>query len=260
MKVLAIDTSNQPLLVALAEDGQILSSVQTNKPKNHSVDLLPAVKDLLAKEGWTLQDLDQIAIAKGPGSFTGLRIGVTVGKVLADTLNKPLLAISSLQALARQVQLANWSVKKADTNLAEGTPFVHKKKDSLVLALFDARNDNVFAGAYLGNETVLEDGHYPIDEVLDLVAQVGESLIVVGDGMHFEEAIKEELSRLSPIILTEDESLPDGTGLVDLAKTTKPVEDVANLTPSYLRKTQAELNWEKNQAGKPLDKPYVFEV
>ncbi|MDD9138960.1 tRNA (adenosine(37)-N6)-threonylcarbamoyltransferase complex dimerization subunit type 1 TsaB [Fructobacillus sp. CRL 2054] len=241
MKVLAIDTSNQPLLVALAENGEILGSFVTNKPKNHSIDLLPAVKDLMKDEGWTLNDLDQIAVAKGPGSFTGLRIGLTVGKVLSDTLKKPLLAISSLKAIARQIQLQG-----------------NQKK--IVLALFDARNDNVFAGAYIDDKTVLEDGHYPIDEVLHLIAQMNEPVVVVGDGSHFEEMIEEELGRMPLTILSEEDSLPDGTGLVDLAKTAKPVEDVANLTPAYLRKTQAELNWEKAHQGQPLDKPYVFEV
>lgn len=241
MKVLAIDTSNQPLLVALAENGQIVSSFKTNKPKNHSVDLLPAVQNLLKEAGWSLQDLDQIAVAKGPGSFTGLRIGLTVGKVLADTLDKPLLAISSLQSLARQIQLV-------------------EKPKTVVLALFDARNDNVFAGAYLGEQVVLEDGHYPIDEVLPLIAQVNEPVVVVGDGSHFEDALQEALGSMPLTILDAEQSLPNGTGLIDLAPETKPVQDVANLTPAYLRKTQAELNWEKAHQGQPLDKPYVFEV
>ncbi|MBS9336475.1 tRNA (adenosine(37)-N6)-threonylcarbamoyltransferase complex dimerization subunit type 1 TsaB [Fructobacillus papyrifericola] len=241
MKVLAIDTSNQPLLVALFENGQVVGSFQTDKPKNHSVDLLPAAKRLLAEQNWQLQDIDQIAVAKGPGSFTGLRIGLTVGKVLADTLKKPLYAISSLQALARQVQLA-------------------KPTKAIVLALFDARNENVFAGAYLADKVVLEDGHYPIDEVLPLIAQMNEPVVVVGDGGHFKEAIEEELGRQPLTILPEEAALPTGTGLVDLIATNQPVQDVANLTPAYLRKTQAELNWEKAQHGKSLDKPYVFEV
>ncbi|MBS9335315.1 tRNA (adenosine(37)-N6)-threonylcarbamoyltransferase complex dimerization subunit type 1 TsaB [Fructobacillus sp. M1-13] len=241
MKVLAIDTSNQPLLVALADDHNIVGSFQTDKPKNHSVDLLPAVRHLLSEQGVFLSDIDQIAVAKGPGSFTGLRIGITVGKVLADTLKKPLYAISSLQALAKQVQL-------------------EKQEKAIVLAMFDARNDNVFAGAYLADKPVLEDGHYPIDEVLLLIAQMNEPVIVVGDGAHFEEKIEEELGRQPLTILSRDESLPTGVGLVNLVDDSTLVTDVANLTPAYLRKTQAELNWEQKQQGKPLDKPYVFEV
>ncbi|MCK8617358.1 tRNA (adenosine(37)-N6)-threonylcarbamoyltransferase complex dimerization subunit type 1 TsaB [Fructobacillus sp. M158] len=241
MKVLAIDTSNQPLLVDLAEDGKIVASFQTNKPKNHSIDLLPAVQSLLKEKKWSLSGIDQIAVAKGPGSFTGLRIGLTVAKVLADTLKKPLFAISSLQSLARQVQLQD-------------------DRQAIVLALFDARNENVFAGAYLADKVVLEDGHYPVEEVLSLIAQMNEPVMVVGDGQHFEDDIKETLGRQPLTILSAEEALPTGTGLVDLMKGTKPVEDVANLTPAYLRKTQAELNWEKAQQGKPLDKPYVFEV
>lgn len=261
MKVLVIDTSNQPLLVALADEGQLVQSFLTDKPKNHSIDLLPAIQELLAKQGWALTDLDRIAIAKGPGSFTGLRIGVTVGKVLADTLKKPLLAISSLHALAKQVELAMRKDAEFVKQVSQANPHPGQlTENAVVLALFDARNDNVFAGAYLGETVVLEDGHYPLEEVLDLIDQVGEPVVVVGDGAHFTETIEEALANKPLVILDHDQSLPNGHGLAELAKTAEPVEDVANLTPSYLRKTQAELNWEKNHQGEAQDQPYVFKV
>lgn len=261
MNILVIDTSNQPLLVGLGQDGQLLDTFQTDKPKNHSIDLLPAIKSLLAAQELTVQDIDQIAVAKGPGSFTGLRIGLTVGKVLADTLNKPLLAISSLQSLAKQVQLKQQSGILAAEDSTVQNPHPGKlTKDTVVLALFDARNQNVFAGAYLGDTVVLEDGHYPLEEVLDLVSQVAEPVVVVGDGLHFQDTIEEALSNQPLTILDHDQSLPTGTGLLALAQTATPVENIDDLTPSYLRKTQAELNWEQNHQDDGQDKPYVFKV
>lgn len=261
MNILVIDTSNQPLLVGLGKDGQLLDTFQTDKPKNHSIDLLPAIKSLLAAQELTIQDIDQIAVAKGPGSFTGLRIGLTVGKVLADTLKKPLLAISSLQSLAKQVQLKQQpDVLAAENSMVDNFHAGQIARDTVVLALFDARNQNVFAGAYLGDTVVLADGHYPLEEVLALVSQVAEPVVVVGDGLHFQDTIEEALSNQSLKILDHDQSLPTGTGLLALSATTTPVENIDDLTPSYLRKTQAELNWEQNHQDDGQGKPYVFKV
>ncbi|GAO99352.1 tRNA (adenosine(37)-N6)-threonylcarbamoyltransferase complex dimerization subunit type 1 TsaB [Fructobacillus ficulneus] len=259
MKILLIDTSNQPLFVGLADGDEIVESFATDKVKNHSIDLLPAIKNALASQGWTLQDLDRIAIAKGPGSFTGLRIGVTVGKVLADTLQKPLVAISSLHSLAKQVQTAKDQKLVVAENAELNQHPCQLNQNTVILALFDARNNNVFAGAYLADTTVLADGHYPLEEVLDLVNQVAEPVVVVGDGAHFTDQINEALANQAVTILDHNQSLPNGRGLLDLAKEAEVVSNIADLTPSYLRKTQAELNWEQNhQEGQ--DKPYVFEV
>ncbi|MDF7637485.1 tRNA (adenosine(37)-N6)-threonylcarbamoyltransferase complex dimerization subunit type 1 TsaB [Leuconostocaceae bacterium ESL0958] len=239
MKSLLIDTSNQPLLVALAEDRQILTSFQENEPRKHSVDLLPAIEDQTADLGWSLDNLDRIVIAVGPGSFTGLRIGVTVGKVLAASLQKPLYALSSLQSLAAQVQAP---------------------ADSLTLALFDARNDNVFAGLYQGHQVLLPDGHYPMAQVCSLLAERSEAVQVIGDGQHFEQTLTEQVGADRVTILSEEASLPNGAGLLALSLDATPVADIAALTPRYLRKTQAELNWEKQHPQGLQDQPYVFEV
>ena len=90
MKILAFDTSNQPLTVSLAEHNSVKNVFTTNVARNHSIQLLPAIRDIVAAENWTLQDIDRVVVAQGPGSFTGLRIGVTVAKVLADTLGAEL--------------------------------------------------------------------------------------------------------------------------------------------------------------------------
>lgn len=123
MKILAFDTSNQPLTVSLAEDNNVRRVFTTNEARNHSIQLLPAIETTLAEQQWALSDIDRIVVAQGPGSFTGLRIGVTVAKMLANTLQAELVGVSSLAVLAAQV-----------TN------------PGLVVPLFNARNNNVFAG------------------------------------------------------------------------------------------------------------------
>lgn len=237
MKILAIDTSNQPLVVSLAEDDKLLDQYETNVPRNHSVDLLPAIQRVLATAGWSFQDLDRIAVAQGPGSFTGLRIGITVGKVLADMLKIDLVGVSSLAVLAEQV------------------PGV-----GIVVPLFDARNDNVFAGVYQAGQNLYPDGHYPLKQVLTFLVEQEGPVTFIGDGQHFTEQIKAALPKQVLMILAEGDSLPDGKGIITLAQQAQPVANVADFNPNYLRKTQAELNWLNEHPGEDHPENYVFEV
>ena len=77
MKILAIDTSNHPMSVALVEDDQLLATTTLNMVRNHSIFLLPVIDDLFQKVQWQPQDLDRVVVAQGPGSYTGIRIAVT---------------------------------------------------------------------------------------------------------------------------------------------------------------------------------------
>ena len=83
MKILAIDTSNHPMSVALVEDDQLKATITLNMVRNHSIYVLPAINDLFDKVGWQPKDIDRVVVAKGPGSYTGVRIAVTTAKTLA---------------------------------------------------------------------------------------------------------------------------------------------------------------------------------
>lgn len=100
MITLGIDTANQTLAIGVIEDDTVLGQIQINKQKNHSVSLMPAIDQLFSALGLTPTAIDRIAVSDGPGSYTGLRIGVTTAKTLAYTLGKELVGISSLQAIA----------------------------------------------------------------------------------------------------------------------------------------------------------------
>ena len=91
MKILAIDTSNQPLSVAVLDDDHLLATKTMNISCNHSTTLMPVVAELLEDSHLDVADIDRFVVAEGPGSYTGLRIGVTTAKVLASTLNKELV-------------------------------------------------------------------------------------------------------------------------------------------------------------------------
>src|SRR5699024_1936753 len=100
MKILAFDTSNQPLSVAVVEDENILTEQMINVKRNHSVQLMPAIDEALKQVKLTLDDIDRIAVASGPGSYTGLRIAITIAKSLAWTKDIELVGVSSLKVMA----------------------------------------------------------------------------------------------------------------------------------------------------------------
>ncbi|GMA70187.1 tRNA (adenosine(37)-N6)-threonylcarbamoyltransferase complex dimerization subunit type 1 TsaB [Leuconostoc litchii] len=236
MKILAFDTSNQPLTVSLAENNKVKNVFTTNVARNHSIQLLPAVRDIVAAEGWLLQDIDRIIVAQGPGSFTGLRIGVTVAKVLADTLNAELCGVSSLAILAEQVTT-----------------------DGLVVPLFNARNKNVFAGVYQHGAIIFAESHQPIINLFDFLKGRNESITFMGDTTEFVTEIQSLFGERATILLPE-ESLPNGLGIVTLGLQEQPVQDIEHFNPNYLRKTQAELNWIAAHPGEDKPENYVFEV
>src|SRR6185312_10126528 len=94
---LGIDTANTPLSIAIVKDGELLAEENSAMAVNHSLRAMPAIEELLAKVSITPSAIDAIAVSEGPGSYTGVRIGVTIAKTLAWTLNKPLFGISSLK-------------------------------------------------------------------------------------------------------------------------------------------------------------------
>ena len=124
MNLLLIDTSNQPMSIALMNDDEVLAIKQ--QIKDHSSQLMPGIQSLF-NESNLKQELDGIVVAKGPGSYTGVRIGVTVAKTLAYALNTKLYGVSSLKALAATI----------DTN-----------DKRIIVPIFDARREAVYTGLY----------------------------------------------------------------------------------------------------------------
>lgn len=136
MKILVIDTSCKTSMAALAENGNVISSIALNDNKTHSVKMLPSIEYILEASGVEPKDLDAIAVTNGPGSYTGLRIGVTTAKTFAYTLQIPLIGINTLDALAASCEA--------------------QFDDTLICPLIDARNARVYAAIYK-NGNILQD-------------------------------------------------------------------------------------------------------
>lgn len=235
MKLLAMDTSNQTLTVAVLEDEQVLAHFQLNRKMNHSLTLMPAIESVMEASGLKPADLDRIVVAKGPGSYTGIRIAVTTAKTLAETLKIELTTVSSLAVIAGN----------AHTN-------------KLIIPLIDARRNNVYAGIYRWENqqliNVLADQHIALTDLLD---QIKEPALFVGETSKFKEQI--ESAQLTADISEADEmNLPNGIILGKLGFLAKPIENIHGLVPAYLKRVEAEEKW--LETHRPEDDNYVEKI
>lgn len=234
---LGIDTSNSPLAVAIVKDGQVVAEDVTNVKLNHSAGAMLTIERVFKRVELTPQDVNAIAVSEGPGSYTGVRIGVTIAKTLAWTLQKPLVGVSSLKVLA------------ANASLYPG----------VICSLIDARRQNVYAGAYdatTGLSAVVEDGHYSLLGLLEQLKALGRKVMFVGHDVElFWDTIKEVLGDYAdraPYTL----DLPSGSQLIYLAEQQDlpPLEAVHTFVPQYRRLAEAEANWLKEQKGKQVSR------
>lgn len=132
MKTLAIETSGSTLSIALAENGVVVSEVFWNAGHKHSDRLIPSIESLLAGNGWTYRDLEKIAVTTGPGSFTGIRVGMTCAKTLSQTLNIPLVGIDTLTVLEAALPESGLPVVAAMDALRDEV-FIHDKKSGEIV-------------------------------------------------------------------------------------------------------------------------------
>ncbi|WP_240421051.1 tRNA (adenosine(37)-N6)-threonylcarbamoyltransferase complex dimerization subunit type 1 TsaB [Paenibacillus periandrae] len=142
--LLAIDTSTSSMSVALTRDGELLGELNSNAERNHSIHLLPHIQQVLASAGLHSRDVDAFAVGIGPGSYTGVRIGVTVAKTLAWTHKKVLLAVSSLEALA----LGGVHTMRVSQSSAGKAPINELQEKVWVVPMFEARRGQAFTALY----------------------------------------------------------------------------------------------------------------
>lgn len=240
MKVLAIDTSNQPLSVALLEDEQLLATMTTNISKNHSVTLMPLIEELFKQTKMQPQGIDRIVVAQGPGSYTGLRIGVTTAKTLACTLKKELVGVSSLEALAGAL---------AHT-------------EGLLVPLFNARRNNVFAGGYRDEKgklvQVFADQHIGLDKLCELLKVYPKVIFVGNDCTTFKKQLLEKMEPERIFFASQNFAYPQAY-ILGLIGEGKVAVEVNSFVPHYLRLTQAEAQWLKNHRETDHE-PYVEKI
>ncbi|WP_406621419.1 tRNA (adenosine(37)-N6)-threonylcarbamoyltransferase complex dimerization subunit type 1 TsaB [Bacillus atrophaeus] len=228
MTILAIDTSNYTLGIALVQETKVVAEYITYLKKNHSVRAMPAVHALLNDCDLKPEDISKIVVAKGPGSYTGVRIGVTLAKTLAWSLDVPISSVSSLEALA-----------------ANGRYF-----NGLISPLFDARRGQVYTGLYEYKNgllhPVLPDRNVLLTEWLGMLKEKGQQVLFLGhDTAIHDQTIQDILAHQA---VMGDAALhnPRPSELAYLGAE-KEAEDVHQLVPDYLRLAEAEAKWIESQ-------------
>lgn len=233
MKVLGIDSSGMTATVALIEDDKLIAEFTVNNKRTHSETLMPMIDKVLTASETDIRDVELLAIAAGPGSFTGLRIGAATVKGLGMSLDVPVAAIPTCEGLAMNLS---------------GT-------DRLVCPLMDARRNQVYTGLYRVSgdmpEAVIEQTACDISEIVDKVNEAGEKVIFLGDGAAiFKEYIESNI-RVEFSFANANASLQRGASIASLGllyqKAGKTVS-VDEFTPVYLRPSQAERVREEKKA------------
>lgn len=246
MKTLAIDTSSKRCSVCILEDNNVLVNLFNDDEKTHSIKLMPMIDDALSKTNLTLDDISLLSCAVGPGSFTGVRIGVATIKAFADVKNIPVIGVSSLESLAYNVKEIALTSK------------------SLVCSLIDAKNENVYCGLYSFTENTCtqeaifaENIHTTIDKISQFLenSQLEKehkniaygNIIFVGDaGKIYCELLSSFFKNCT--FASDEHNIQNG---VSLAKASLEkfkqgqFGDSSSISPIYLKKSQAERTLEE---------------
>ena len=231
MKVLGLDTATSCGCVGLIDDERIISEYLLDIPVTHSERLLGAIELVLREAHCAMEDLDGWAISLGPGSFTGLRIGVSTVKGLAFPNRKPVTGVSTLDVLASQTS---------------PTPF-------LICPILDARKGEVYTAFYrYGEENFLKrQSAYQAITPKDLIKKINEKTIFIGDGVRtYADYLRDALPSFA-IFPPPSLHVPHGPvvaklGLEHLRK--GDILDLSTFTPFYVRPSEAEIKWQEKHS------------
>ena len=226
MKILAIESSAKAASAALTDDGRLVAQYWQNSALTHSRTLLKMAEDMLSNLEMTMKDIDVVAVAKGPGSFTGVRIGVAAAKGLAWGAGKSVCGVSTLEAMAY--------------HLAD--------RDAVICPVMDARRGQVYNALFEGGDALRRltpDRAISIDELIS--ENIGRTYYLVGDGAELcfpkMQAAGMDVKMAPPPLVFQS-----AWGVAAAAENA-PCMPPDDLVPEYLRLSQAErerLEREKN--------------
>ncbi|MGP4060354.1 tRNA (adenosine(37)-N6)-threonylcarbamoyltransferase complex dimerization subunit type 1 TsaB [Halobacillus sp. H74] len=225
MNILAIDTSNYVMGVAVLKEETVAAEFVTNIKKNHSIRLMPAIDHVMRETGTKPEELDRIAVAHGPGSYTGLRIGLTTAKTMAWTLGIPVVGVSSLEAVARQ-----------------GVFF-----DGYVCPFFDARRGLVYTGLYNKDMDVLrEETNILMEEWLESLKESEQPILFLSQDLSVHKEKIREMLGDQAVFPSAPYQFARPSIIAAAAKERDP-GSLHALVPNYLRLPEAEAKWLEQQ-------------
>lgn len=203
MKTLYIDTSSNYLYSGIVSENSILREIKREYQKDLSKEALPKIIELFEKTNLTPKDIDKIIVVTGPGSFTGIRIGVTIAKTIAWSLNIPIISISGLTAMA-----------------------ISSRSNTYKMPLIDARRGYVYGAIYdKDNNPIIEDSHIELKELLDKTKSLDKVVTITNDNITID--------------LSKENYDPDILKIVNYFKNEEGISPHL-VNPIYLKKTEAE--------------------
>lgn len=233
MRILALETAAKAVSAAVTEDGKVLASAYQDTGLTHSRTLMPLVELLLRNTGLTAADLDAVAVSAGPGSFTGVRIGVSAAKGLAWAADKPCVPVSTLAALARNVSFL----------------------DGLVVCAMDARRQQVYNALFEARDGKLtrltEDRAVALSDLAEELRGDSRPKVVLGDGGRMCRDFLTAAGvpcRLAPPHLVKENAVSVALEAEEAARAGGLVS-ARELAPVYLRPPQAERLRQEKESG-----------
>lgn len=230
MKILSIETASNTCSVALLEDTRVIKELSICDEHTHSQKLMPLIAQIFEETHLTLEDIDLFACDKGPGSFTGIRIGIATIKAFNDTLSKPIIGISSLDVLTHNITSSGY-----------------------ICSLIDAKHDNVYCTLYEYKQNVYtkiqNDSFENIYNLAKSLKKYNNFIFFVGNGsILYQYVLKSELNEKA--IIYEDNSLHQ-LNAINIGKAAfleflaNPNQDFSSIEPLYLKKSSAEIAMEE---------------
>lgn len=225
MKILALDSSGIVATTAIASEDTLIAEYTINYKKTHSQTLMPMIDEIVQMTETQLEEIDAIAVAGGPGSFTGLRIGSATAKGLGLALKKPIINVPTVDALAYNMC----------------------SSEKIVCPIMDAKRNQVYTGIYeFDNEkmNILEKQQaVSISEVIDKLNNLGKAVVFLGDGVPvYKEIIEKEIKveySFAPIHLSKQRAGALAALAIQYLQEGK-IETAMEHQPDYLRLSQAE--------------------
>lgn len=223
MLVLAIDTCTKIGTVALYDSQEgMVGEINLNAKQNHSDIIMTAVDSLFKLTKKDIKEVDKIAVSIGPGSFTGIRIGVGIAKGLAYSLEKPIVGINELDLIAHNIA----------------------KREEKIIAMLDARKERVFYSSYRYEGDELQRiSQYSDGEIREILKEEKDKIVLVGDGATEYREIAKEMLGENVIVSGDAINIPRATILAELAL--EKEDNIFTLEPFYVNKSQAEREKER---------------
>jgi tRNA threonylcarbamoyl adenosine modification protein YeaZ len=229
MKVLGIDTSSQNASIAIIDNEKLIAEYTINTKKTHSQKLMPMIEEMFKASDMKIDEIDLIGICIGPGSFTGLRIGMATAKAIAHVRNIPIVGVNSLESLAFNMNLSKFTI----------FPIIDAQRNQVYTSGYTWEN-NKFKS--LGDINVIS-----IDELVENIKNGSDEVIFLGEAVNLYKETFENIKNIN--IAPSSHNISRASSLCQLAinkyNNNIDIHNCYTINPMYIRKSQAEVQYDE---------------